>query len=486
MPIFKMKLLHFIVTLVASAAAYPLLETEIFPGCIDPICIADGIYGFHCDEGKCSYICSEAGCKEAHVLVNLNTVNDKEIFSGCNKSTCSAYGIYGYGCEFGKCRYTCSKEGCRESDPLMEPEKITMHIIFYECNGSSCFLDGVHGYGCEFGKCSYICSDDGCINVEKTEPVKATPSGTETKQFEESPLKAMEDKEKHLETEKTRFRHGNFTDNISDNKGHTDERATSKMRIRKDESTQTSSEGDNRHTDKKDEKVKWKNGMYVSDRIIRNQKMTGSEDSTKVPKKPKSKLGGSARESDQFGEYESDEPKKNFATPNGMDEYEDFEEEEYFEDESGANLAPQPRRDEPKKNFATPNGMDEYEDFEEEEYFEDESGANLAPQPRRDEPKKNFATPNGMDEYEDFEEEEPYQCIQSPNHRVYQPFTETLSLLLYKNPTAEAYVAYENRGSVEMYVLPEPMEHRKSPSGYPHNQGSNFPNRTSRALEIVC
>ncbi|KAL5962234.1 hypothetical protein TSMEX_010010 [Taenia solium] len=107
-----MELLLLIAASVAATAAYPMHSYHIFMGCYDPICSMNGIYGFHCKNGICSYICSKVGCRHDG-LVN-RPIMDKSslIFYGCKAVSCAVNGVYGYGCMGGVCHYICSDSGC--------------------------------------------------------------------------------------------------------------------------------------------------------------------------------------------------------------------------------------------------------------------------------------------------------------------------------------------------------------------------------------
>lgn len=112
-----MKIVHFLVIAVACVTAYSMHSHHIFVNCYDPICNLDGIYGFHCKNGICNYICSEAGCRQDGML-NWSMIYDADvIFNGCKNPNCAMDGFYGYGCADGACHYICSVNGCIEIVP---------------------------------------------------------------------------------------------------------------------------------------------------------------------------------------------------------------------------------------------------------------------------------------------------------------------------------------------------------------------------------
>ncbi|KAH9282273.1 hypothetical protein ECG_05538 [Echinococcus granulosus] len=107
-----MKLLLLTVVAVVATAAYPMHSYHIFMDCYDPICSMNGIYGFHCKNGICSYICSEAGCRQDGLVNRPSMDKSNIIFSGCKDLNCAVNGFYGYGCAGGACHYICSDSGC--------------------------------------------------------------------------------------------------------------------------------------------------------------------------------------------------------------------------------------------------------------------------------------------------------------------------------------------------------------------------------------
>ncbi|VDK33052.1 unnamed protein product [Taenia asiatica] len=107
-----MKLLLLIAVSVAATAAYPMHSYHIFMGCYDPICSMNGIYGFHCKNGICSYICSKVGCRHDGLVNRPIMDRSNLIFYGCKAVSCAVNGVYGYGCMGGVCHYICSKSGC--------------------------------------------------------------------------------------------------------------------------------------------------------------------------------------------------------------------------------------------------------------------------------------------------------------------------------------------------------------------------------------
>ncbi|KAL5106241.1 hypothetical protein TcWFU_005636 [Taenia crassiceps] len=107
-----MELLFLIAVSVATTAAYPMHSYHIFMGCYNSICSMNGIYGFHCKNGICSYICSEVGCRHDGLVSRPIVDKSTFIFYGCKEVSCAVQGVYGYGCVGGICHYICSDNGC--------------------------------------------------------------------------------------------------------------------------------------------------------------------------------------------------------------------------------------------------------------------------------------------------------------------------------------------------------------------------------------
>lgn len=107
-----MELLLVIAVSVAATAAYPMQSYHIFMGCHNSVCSMNGIYGFHCKNGICSYICSEVGCRHDGLMSRPIMDKPNLIFYGCTEVSCSVDGFYGYGCIAGICHYICSDSGC--------------------------------------------------------------------------------------------------------------------------------------------------------------------------------------------------------------------------------------------------------------------------------------------------------------------------------------------------------------------------------------
>nr|CUU97712.1 hypothetical transcript [Hymenolepis microstoma] len=106
-------LLIFLAVAVATAIAYQI-PYYIFMDCYDPICRLNNIYGFHCKNGLCSFVCNAGGCRSDGFPSRSMLGASNLIFYGCVSPVCVMDGFYGYGCHNGACQFICSDTGCYE------------------------------------------------------------------------------------------------------------------------------------------------------------------------------------------------------------------------------------------------------------------------------------------------------------------------------------------------------------------------------------
>ncbi|VDO06024.1 unnamed protein product [Rodentolepis nana] len=105
--------LIFLAFAAATAIAYQI-PYYIFMDCYDPICRLKNMYGFHCKNGLCSYVCNAGGCRSDGLPSRSMLGASNLIFYGCENPMCVMDGFYGYGCYSGACQFICSDTGCYE------------------------------------------------------------------------------------------------------------------------------------------------------------------------------------------------------------------------------------------------------------------------------------------------------------------------------------------------------------------------------------
>lgn len=106
-------LLIFLAVATAVAATYQI-PYYIFMDCYDPICRLNDMYGFHCKNGLCSYVCNAGGCRSDSLPSRSMLSSSNLIFYGCENPMCVMDGFHGYGCIDGACQFICSDSGCYE------------------------------------------------------------------------------------------------------------------------------------------------------------------------------------------------------------------------------------------------------------------------------------------------------------------------------------------------------------------------------------
>ncbi|VDL61996.1 unnamed protein product [Hymenolepis diminuta] len=110
-------LLIFLAVATAVATAYQI-PYYIFMDCYDPICRLNDMYGFHCKNGLCSYVCTAGGCRSDGLPSRSMLSSSNLIFYGCENPVCVMDGFHGYGCIDGACQFICSDSGCYEGTRL--------------------------------------------------------------------------------------------------------------------------------------------------------------------------------------------------------------------------------------------------------------------------------------------------------------------------------------------------------------------------------
>ena len=112
-----MTTVFFLVITVGVVTAYPLNSHHIFVNCNSPICNLNDVYGFHCKNGICTYVCSEDGCRQ-------DDAPDWPLIYDCKNSNCAMDGFYD-GCSGGACHNICSSKGCIHKRRGKKAKKLT-------------------------------------------------------------------------------------------------------------------------------------------------------------------------------------------------------------------------------------------------------------------------------------------------------------------------------------------------------------------------
>ncbi|KAM3172476.1 hypothetical protein ACTXT7_014441 [Hymenolepis weldensis] len=109
-----MKSLLIFLTVAAAVATAYQIPYYIFMDCYDPICRLNDMYGFHCKNGLCSFVCNAGGCRSDGLPSRSMLSSSNLIFYGCENPVCVMDDFHGYGCNDGVCQFICSDSGCYE------------------------------------------------------------------------------------------------------------------------------------------------------------------------------------------------------------------------------------------------------------------------------------------------------------------------------------------------------------------------------------